>query len=98
MASLVQAIAPFCKVPGCSGVIAPTAHDGRFYSHRGVQINIPADYVVLRCTNCKKDYFTDQQQAEFAKMLEDQFQLHATMIAGIIEKFRKKQEQRAVAK
>lgn len=97
MASLVQAIAPFCKQPGCSGVIAPTAHDGRFYSHRGVEINIPADYVVLRCTNCKKDYFPGTSQVDFAKMLEDQFQQHASMIAGIIEKFRKKQE-KAVTK
>lgn len=90
-AEQVMQAAPSCRNDGCYGVIVPNAKDGRFYLHRDVYINLPKDYVALRCTGCGEYYFTQESKAAFFSMLENEYSKHAEMVADVISKFRQRQ-------
>ena len=80
-----------CQHTGCYGMVVPIVKDGRFRKHREILINIPKDFPVFQCTNCGQDYFTKESQVEYTAMLENEYQKHASIVQGVIEKFRRRQ-------
>ena len=75
-----------CPREGCGGLSRAVRKDGRFYTHRGVQINVPASFVIPRCEKCHKDFMTDSMFVALTQLLEIEYQRHVDMIRKIIKR------------
>lgn len=64
----------------CGGEIVPSRHDGRFYEHKGVFININPEIVIPQCNRCKSYYHTDKLIAFIDGVLEYEYNRHRDLI------------------
>ncbi len=75
-----------CPREGCGGSARAVRKDGRFYTHRNVQINVPASFVIPRCEKCQKDFMTDAMFVALTSVLEVEYQRHVDMIRKIFKR------------
>jgi hypothetical protein len=69
-----------CDKNDCGGIVESTQKDGRFYIHKEVYINVPADIPILKCNRCGIEYHDDISQALLDTVLENEYNNHRELI------------------
>ncbi len=74
-----------CPREGCGGEVHPCKKDGRFYTHRNIQINVPETFVIPKCDRCQRDVpLNDTLYVALTKVLEAEYQRHADLIKTVL--------------
>ncbi len=60
--------------------------DGRFYTHRGIRINVPAAFGIPKCGKCEKDVMTDAMFVALTAVLELEYQRHVDIIRKVMKR------------
>lgn len=80
-----------CPREGCGGLSRAVRKDGRFYTHRGVNINVPENFIIPRCEKCQKDFMTDAMFVALTQVLEIEYQRHADIIRKVLKRHKESQ-------
>lgn len=56
----------------CGGALEAVTGPGRWREYRGVRCEIPADFAINTCVDCKRSWISDDRVAELSAALERQ--------------------------